>query len=75
MGQCSLGVVSKRKEDLGSSLISPLAVLGAVVFVWEWCKPAVVVVCLCAHVSMCDYNILPLLKCGESVSCYATLKP
>ena len=64
-GQCPLGVVSKSKENLGSSLISPLTVWEAVVFAWEWCRPTVVVVCLCARVSMCGCKIFPLLKCGE----------
>lgn len=47
-----LGAVSKRKEDHGSSCISALTAGDAVVFVWERCRPAVVV-CAWAHVSVC----------------------
>lgn len=68
-GPCPLGVVSRGKEGLGSSLVSPLAVWGAVVFVWERCRPTVAVVCLCARVGTCGCEILPLMKCGGSRWC------
>lgn len=68
------GVVSKRKEDLWSSLICPLTLREDVVFVWERCRFTVVVVCMCARVSICGYKTIPLLKCRQS-RCYLKLKP
>lgn len=65
-GQCTLGVVSKRKEDLGSHWISTLTVLGGCgvcVGTVYTCSNCDVFVCSC----MCVCRIVPLLNYSESV--------